>query len=178
MNLRKKTPKTVHSVRSHGVRFDPARKPEQLVGIGFRCCLAGYETQDIDCWETGWNIYARELGTQCAKVAMTELTCWVRAVHLNACRRISTFPFGCSGFCRDECMAISMVAASQHAACPAMRACAFALLGSSDIDGVVETATNFAAVMSEIGHTLSDQSICDATMLSGIDTTYGKPLEH
>jgi hypothetical protein len=26
--------------------------PEQLVGLGFRGWLAGYEYQDVSCWET------------------------------------------------------------------------------------------------------------------------------
>ena len=60
-----------------------------------------------------------------------------------------------------------MVAASQHSACPAMRACAFALLGCSDVDVVVDTAASFAAVLEDAGHRLSNQSICDATLLAG-----------
>lgn len=54
---------------------------EWLVGVGFRCWLAGYDTGDIACWETGWNAYARVLGTERAKRAVTELACWVRAVR-------------------------------------------------------------------------------------------------
>jgi hypothetical protein len=40
-----------------------------------------------------------------------------------------------------------MISACQHNACPAMRACAFALLGCSMIEEVVEGAENFAATM-------------------------------
>jgi hypothetical protein len=40
-----------------------------------------------------------------------------------------------------------MISACQHNACPAMRACAFALLGCSMIDEVVEGAETFAATM-------------------------------
>ena len=53
----------------------------------------------------------------------------------------------CDGFCRDECVAIAMIAACQHNACPAMRACAFALLGCSMIDEVVQGAESFAETM-------------------------------
>ena len=28
--------------------------PERLVGIGFRCWMAGFQTSDIGCWETAW----------------------------------------------------------------------------------------------------------------------------
>ena len=59
---------------------------EWLVGVGFRCWLAGYDTGDIACWETGWNAYARVLGAERAKRAVTELACWVRAVQASASR--------------------------------------------------------------------------------------------
>ena len=66
---------------------------------GFRCWLAGYDTGDIACWETGWNAYSRVLGTERAKRAVTELACWVRAVRASASRKIEYYPFGCAGFC-------------------------------------------------------------------------------
>ena len=58
-----------------------------------------------------------------------------------------TSAIDCARFCRDECVAISMIAACQHHACPAMRACAFALLGCSMIDEVVDVAESFAETM-------------------------------
>jgi hypothetical protein len=164
--------------------LDASKSGERLVSIGFRCWLANYEireideTHDIDCWEMGWNLYVRELGTKAAKEAVTKLTCWVRAVHITACRRISTYPFGCKGFCPDECMAISMIAASQHSACPAIRACAFALLGTSDVGGVVETAASFGAVIRDSGHLLPQDAICDASILATLDTSGQKHSKH
>ena len=76
------------------VHAPPARKTgaEWLVGVGFRCWLAGYDTGDIACWETGWNAYARALGTERAKRAVTELACWVRAVRASASRKIEYAP--------------------------------------------------------------------------------------
>ncbi|GAB4226713.1 MAG: hypothetical protein Kow0032_04770 [Methyloligellaceae bacterium] len=164
------------TLRKHSARRQPAPhgawpghylpgKAERLVGIGFRCWLAGYDTADISCWETGWNHYARELGVSAAKTAVTELACWVRSMREASCRKLAYYPYGCSRFCRDECIAMSMVAASQHSACPAMRACAFALLGSSAIDGVVDSTTSFASALAATGHVLCDRSICDATSL-------------
>lgn len=178
MTLRKRDTRPDIPARRQAMRFDPVKRPERLVGIGFRCWLAGYQTDDINCWETGWNLFATELGPACAKTAITELSCWVRSVHKKACRPINYFPYGCAGFCPDECMAISMVAASQHSECPAMRSCAFALLGSSDIDGVVESATEFGNVLRDFGHVLSDQSICDSTLLSGLNTLHPNHAKH
>lgn len=178
MSLRKKTA----SLRSTDNLLESSQhaphEASRLVGLGFRCWLAGYETQDVNCWETGWNVYARELGPAQAKIAVSELSCWVRSIYSAKCREIETYPFGCAGFCRDECMAISMIAASQHSACPAMRACAFTLLGTSEIQGVVESATNFGNLLRSTGHMLSNSAICDATMIASARTDYADHVKH
>jgi hypothetical protein len=132
---------------------------EWLVGIGFRCWLAGYDTGNIACWETGWNAYAKALGTERAKRAVTELACWVKAVRASASRKIEYYPFGCALFCPDECMAMSLIAASQHHRCPAMRACALALTGSSLVEPVIDTANAFADVLQEADQLLSPDAV-------------------
>lgn len=178
MTLRKRGPAPSATEGRRSMSFDPVKRAERLVGVGFRCWLAGYQTDDINCWETGWNLFAAELGPNCAKTAITELSCWVRSVHKTACRPINYYPFGCTGYCPDECMAISMVAASQHSVCPAMRSCAFALLGSSDIDGVVEAATEFGNVLRDFGHVLSDNSICEGNVLTGNNSLHPNHARH
>jgi hypothetical protein len=121
--------------------------PERLVGLGFRYWLMGFRTGDISCWERAWRAYSNTLGAAAAKSAVTDLSCWVRAINRHARRDLETSAVDCQRFCRDECIAIEMIAACQHHACPAMRACAFALLGCSLIDEVVEGAETFAATM-------------------------------
>ena len=136
-------------------------KPERLVGIGFRGWLAGYEYQDIAAWEEVWNTYAMALGAKPAKRAVSELSSWVRKVRECSCRRIETFPPGCAGFCRDECIAISVIAACQHDNCPALRACAFALLDSPNVDPMLNEATAFAHLLLEENLRLSPSLICN-----------------
>ena len=121
--------------------------PERLVGLGFRYWLKGFRSGDISCWERAWRAYSNTLGATAAKSAVTDLSCWVRAINRHARRDLETAAVDCERFCRDECIAIEMIAACQHHACPAMRACAFALLGCSLIDEVVEGAETFAATM-------------------------------
>ena len=135
--------------------------PERLVGIGFRGWVAGYDYQDISCWEQVWNAYAATLGPGPAKAVITDLASWVRAVRHTTCRRIETYPLGCAGFCRDECIAISVIAASQHNHCPALRACAFALVGTSDIDAMLGEAADFAGKLHAAGQCLSQSMICN-----------------
>jgi hypothetical protein len=121
--------------------------PERLVGLGFRYWLKGFRTGDISCWERAWCAYANALGAATAKGVVTDLSCWVRAINRHARRDLETSAVDCERFCRDECIAIEMISACQHEACPAMRACAFALLGCSMIEEVVQGAENFAATM-------------------------------
>lgn len=165
--LRKKTTIAGAGAGQAGAAAPPQgfREPERLVGLGFRAWLAGYETGDISCWEQAWSIFSSSLGTRQARPALTDLSCWVRAIRNGACRKIEVYPGQCAGFCRDECMAIAMVAASQHGACPALRACAWALLDSSTIDEVVEGAECLGATLRRCDKVLSPASISDVAAL-------------
>ncbi len=135
---------------------------ERLIGLGFRHWVAGYKSGDIDRWEQAWRIYAQELGPNAARTAVSELSAWVRAVSAAARREIEVCVGDCAGFCRDECLAVSMIAACQHNTCPAMRACAFALIESSLIDEVVHHAESFAVTMRGLDQVLSPGLIVNA----------------
>lgn len=139
--------------------------PEKLVGVGFRCWMAGYRTGNLDSWEFAWNLYASELGPTAAKTAVGELGSWVRKINDCAGRTIAIMPTDCPGFCRDECVAISMIAASQHKVCPAMRACAFALIGCSQIESIMTETDRFALTLAALDQRLSTNSICMAANL-------------
>lgn len=134
--------------------------PELLVGLGFRGWLAGYEYQDVSCWESVWNTYTAELDAPVAKRAVMELSCWVRQVKQVSCRPIEVYPLSCAGLCHDECIAVSLIAAAQHERCPALRACAFALTGASDVEAMLCEAGEFAAVLAEARVVLSPEAIC------------------
>jgi hypothetical protein len=133
--------------------------PERLVGVGFRCWLSGFQTSDIGCWELAWDEMSRAVGPRAAKPLMSDLASWVRAVQDAAERRIEVSPSGCRRFCRDECLAISMVAACQHSSCPAFRACAVALLGSNEIEEAIDCADGFARRLREANQMLSPGSV-------------------
>lgn len=149
--------------------------PERLVGFGFRCWLGGFRTGDISCWEQAWCAYSSALGPSAAKSAVRDLSCWVRAINHHAQRPLETATTDCDRFCRDECVAIAMIAACQHNVCPAMRACAFSLLGCSMIDAVVQGAESFAATMRGASQVLSPASMHGASLLAMPPAT---PLRH
>ncbi|MEI9898948.1 MAG: hypothetical protein WDN31_01155 [Hyphomicrobium sp.] len=141
-------------------------RAERLVGLGFRYWVSGYQSGDIGCWEKAWGIYSDVLGPPQARVAVSELSAWVRAVSAAARRDIEVDAGRSSRFCRDECLAVSMIAACQHNTCPAMRACAFALIESSLIDEVVHHAETFAITMRGLNQVLSPALIVNAAALA------------
>ena len=144
----------------------PLPGPERLVGFGFRLWLNGFRTGDISSWEQAWCAYASTLGADAAKTAVGELSSWVRAISCYAQRPLETAPNACECFWHDERVAIAMIAACQHHACPAMRACAFALLGCSMIDEVVEGAESFARTLHRVDQVLLPASADAASLLA------------
>lgn len=142
--------------------------PERLVGLGFRYWLNGYRSGDISSWEKAWCTYSSVMGATAAKRAVGELSCWVRAIQSHTHRSLETSAIDCDQFCRDECVAISMIAACQHHACPAMRACAFALLGCSLIDEVVNVAESFAETMRGADQVLSANHARELPLLAAM----------
>ncbi len=138
------------------------RPPEKLVGIGFRCWLSGYQRGKIECWEQCWSHYRRELGASAARKAVTDLAAWVNMVRVHTLREIQLLPPQCPSFCRDECLAVSLIAASQHDACPALQACAYALMGAEDIEPVLKTARDFARTLETAKIVLGRDLVSDA----------------
>lgn len=147
--------------------MQPALTPERLVGFGFRGWFAGYEYGDVSCWEHVWNGYSSTLGAPVAKQVVTELSCWVRQIRQISRRRIEVYPMACRGFCRDECIAISVIAAAQHDRCPALRACAFALTDASEIGGMLDEATQFAQALKVAKQELAPQAVCNVAAFAG-----------
>lgn len=155
------------SERSIDIAFPGSRSAERLIGLGFRYWVAGYKSGDIDRWEDAWRIYSEALGPNAARTAVSELSAWVRAVSAAARREIEVCSGDRDGFCRDESLALSMIAACQHNTCPAMRACAFALIESSLIDEVVHHAESFAVTMRGLDQVLPPGLIVNAAAYAG-----------
>ena len=78
---------------------------------------------------------------------MTELTGWAISICCHAEREINVCDYEHDDFSQDECIAVSMIAACQHNACPALEACTYALLGVTSVEPVVKTSTRFAHVL-------------------------------
>ena len=146
--------------------------PERLVGMGFRFWMLGRKSGDIREWERAWSLYSNSFGLCGARRALGSLSCWVNTLHQCTQREIEVLNAECPRLCRDECIAVSMIAACQHDTCPALRACAFALVESSMIDRVVHDAQVFADTLSMLEQRLSAGSIVKAPVLIEPATSY------
>lgn len=152
-----------------------------FVGFGFRCWMHGLQSGDLSSLEMCWSAFAGALGPKCAKRAVGELSCWVKSLRASAGRPLQILPTQCPGFCQDECLAVSMIAAGQNDVCPAMRACAFALLETSEVDAPVATGLTFAATLRDAGVVLDAEHVMDAVSLvtdKTVLTPHGSPVMH
>lgn len=159
------SPRVIRSTKASATNVIPlqARAPERLVGVGFRCWLTGFTTGEIGSWEEAWNTFSSTLGNDRAKTLLLDLSQFVRAVSASSERSIHVQAPGCSGFCRDECLAISMIAACQHNARDALRASTTALIGCDDIGDALNGAQTFAVGLRAANQILSADSVCPAT---------------
>jgi hypothetical protein len=154
---------TANALTSSNVIPLHARAPERLVGIGFRCWLTGFTTGDIGCWEDAWNAFSTTLGNDRAKALLLDLSQFVRAISATAERDIQVQAPGACGFCRDECLAISIIAACQHGAHHSLAASTSALIGSDAIGDALNGAQAFACGLKSANQVLSADSVCPAT---------------
>ena len=141
-------------VVTEALQANPETRSACLVGIGFRLWLKGCQTAKADYWEKAWDLYRQTLGEKAAVTALDELAGWVNQVVKWSTREIEVSPVACSDFCRDECLALAMIAACQHNTCPAMRACAFALVENSNIQNVVDQSEQFALTLRAVDQVL------------------------
>lgn len=135
-------------VRFKRLGFSAIPHPEQLVLTGFRFWYAGYETGDISCWEFAWNELAKSLGPARAKLIVSELASWVRVQRTCACRKLAIYPHPCRYVGDDEACALSLLGACAMQACPLARALAFELIGSSEVEPVIDASTDLARALS------------------------------
>lgn len=143
-----------------GFHFVPHLRPaERLVALGFRHWLEGCTTGDVGEWETAWLLYEQCLGRKDATVAIDALASWVGTVSGSAQRDVRIFPSDCRSFSQDECVAVALIAASQHKAGDVAPACARQLTGRSRVDAIVAASEQFGLILLSIGQTLQPSAI-------------------
>ena len=90
------------------------RPPERLVLEGYRRWLAGYDSGSVTPWEMTQALYEELLGAAEGRRVLAELSHFVRTLRQCAACPLRSFPFGAHHVCRDECVALGLIAALQH----------------------------------------------------------------
>ncbi len=145
--------------------IDAGQLRAQGVGLAFRSTVNALRYGRIEAWSLAWQELANISDPIEADILLERMADFVKNVESSAARPVTVFPQGCPGLCRDECLAVSMVAAAQEGACPALRACAFALLSCSQIDRTVASLTSMAETLAQTGAIIAPRFICNAAAL-------------
>jgi hypothetical protein len=127
-----------------------SRQPERLVVEGYRAWLNGFNTGSVDCWEIGWDLYAREIGPRDARRLLGELSFWVRETRRTAGRPLVCFPYACQCLCRDECLLLALVAGRQNGDEGTAAAAARHIAGDGDPAPAVAAAATFAEALDAV----------------------------
>ncbi|WEK50604.1 MAG: hypothetical protein P0Y66_00370 [Candidatus Kaistia colombiensis] len=90
------------------------RQPEKLVVEGLRRWMQGCERGSVACWELAANLYAEELGSAESLRVLRALAQWVESLRRWMDRPAGLSPSLCPSLCRDECCAVTMIAACQN----------------------------------------------------------------
>ena len=130
------------------------RPPERLVLEGYRRWLAGYDSGLVAPWEMTQALYEELLGAAEARHVLAELSHFIRTLRRCAACPLASFPFGTHHVCRDECVALGLIAALQHDDPGAAEVCLLAIACPARSADVAEAAACFAAALAGARHYL------------------------
>lgn len=130
------------------------RLPERLVVDGYRYWMAGYETGGIRPWELAWTLYVNELGPRDGGAALSALAQWIQALRTSSLEPRQFFPFQCRRLCRDECLAVSLIAAIQNGEVPCVDFCLDQIAQTGTRKEVRDAADGLAASLCDFGQVL------------------------
>ncbi|WP_349359188.1 hypothetical protein [Stappia sp.] len=117
---------------------------EHLVVEGLRRWLAGYQTGNISCWEDAWSLYAGRLGVARARVAVSGLSAYARAINGWAKCGFCLMPHDCPRRCAHEAMAVEALAAWQRGNREAATGIVEELVVSPGLPSTLEATAFFA----------------------------------
>lgn len=130
------------------------RPAEKLVVEGLRRWMQGCERGSIDCWERAANLYAEELGITDGSRVLVALAHWVDTLRNWMDRPAGLSPSECPRLCRDECFAVTMIAACQNHDDESLGQALGRLVPPGGRDDVVRATRAFADALAETGQIL------------------------
>jgi hypothetical protein len=138
-------------------REDPCyfdRPPERLVLEGYRRWLAGFESGSVTPWEMAEALYEELLGAAEGRRVVAELSHFVRTLRRCAACPLRSFPFNAHHVCRDECLALGLIAALQHEDEGAAATCLSAIACPALSVDVAAAASAYADALAAARHYL------------------------
>ncbi len=105
---------------------------------------------------------------------VAELAAWVRTLRREGTRELACYPRPCRMLCRDECMALGLVAGCQARAWGAASQAAKALAGDEAARAVFKTGRNYASALAAAGQKL--EPLSPATLAAFEDRRPTSPL--
>lgn len=137
------------------------------VGYSFRCGILSAHTSEKRYKTFAWQTLAQlSCDLETIDILLSQLTDFILNLDKNCSRKIEVLPQGCPGLCRDECLAVSMIAASQQKSCPALKACGYALLETCSLEPSLNAAEKFGATLQKAGIFLSPHIVHDGLTLT------------
>lgn len=137
------------------------------IGYSFRFGVIASFPSHQAYWTYAWQKLAKlSKDHKTADNLLCELSTFVQNVLISSSRNIQILPNGCPGLCRDECLAASIIVASQMGPCPALKACAFALLENSHIELCLKSAECFGSALHKAGVLFSKNILNDSLSLT------------
>ena len=129
-------------------------RPEYLVVNGLRLWAHGCMAEDRGAWKEAARLYATHLSQPFASLAVAQLAAWVRSIRDWRPMELEIFAPRCRHVCRDECLALGMVAAWQHGDGLALSLTAAHLGGPAGQLEVAEAAQGLAVLLNASGFVL------------------------
>jgi hypothetical protein len=111
-------------------------------------------------WSYAWQEIAGVAGAGHADRLVVALGAFINSVESAAARRIEVLPKGCPGLC-----VVVFCSSLEGGACPALKACVFALIDSGNVEPCIRSAGLFSTALSEAGQTLPPDVVCNALAL-------------
>lgn len=137
---------------------------DAIVGLGFRCSMACLRVCDGQTHQQARALLAAAVRfNDLPSQLIADFTCWTLAIEATSARPIVVLPPSSPSYCRDECLAIALVAACRNDTCPALHACAAALLGTDDVARTMAATQIVANTLLRVGPRLNGTQPVEAT---------------
>ena len=118
---------------------------ERIVCLGLRCSMACLTVSCHETPSTARTALCRVLSEHdLPQTFVADFAMWSLALHASRHEPLACLAIDSDGWSQDEALAVTLVALSQHQHCPALTACACALVGQGNLGRVLSATSTVA----------------------------------